>query len=137
MRFVLMFKPDRQPDPGEHSCKQNLPEMAALVTELRATGVLQSAIGLLPSEAGARVRLSGTVLAERCNQLDTDLLDSGLAPADIWTAVELLTPLAQRCGDDLELFLGTLATGRARRRTALPFGPALLVGALIGVATTA
>jgi hypothetical protein len=63
MRFVLMFKPDRQPDPGEHSCKQNLPEMAALVTELRATGVLQSAIGLLPGEAGARVRLSGNRLS--------------------------------------------------------------------------
>jgi leader peptidase (prepilin peptidase)/N-methyltransferase len=30
-----------------------------------------------------------------------------------------------------------LLTGRAGRRTALPFGPALLVGALLGVATTA
>jgi leader peptidase (prepilin peptidase)/N-methyltransferase len=34
----------------------------------------------------------------------------------------------------IALFL--LVTGRARRRTPLPFGPALLVGALVAVATT-
>ena len=32
-------------------------------------------------------------------------------PEDVRTAVDLLTPLARRCGDDLELFLSQLATG--------------------------
>jgi superfamily I DNA/RNA helicase len=35
----------------------------------------------------------------------------GVEPADVWGAVELLTPLAQRCGDDLPRFLAELATG--------------------------
>jgi hypothetical protein len=59
MRFVLMFKPDRNPEPGEHACKQTLPEMAELVGRLKAEGVLQHSIGLLGSETGARVRWSG------------------------------------------------------------------------------
>src|SRR4051812_25473265 len=63
MRFVLMFKPDKNPAPGEHSCKQNVPEMAELVGRLKAAGVLQTAIGLRGSEAGARVRLSGSRLS--------------------------------------------------------------------------
>jgi uncharacterized protein (TIGR00375 family) len=80
------------------------PGVAAIARELRfATG--------LGGSLAARVRLAGTVLAERCNQLDTDLLNSGLAPADVWTGVELLTPLARRCGDDLEQFLTSLTTG--------------------------
>jgi ATP-dependent DNA helicase UvrD/PcrA len=29
----------------------------------------------------------------------------------VWTGVELLTPLAHRCGDDLEQFLAALTTG--------------------------
>jgi superfamily I DNA/RNA helicase len=32
-------------------------------------------------------------------------------PEDVRTAVDLLTPLARRCGDDLGLFLAQLATG--------------------------
>ncbi|MFD0788479.1 3'-5' exonuclease, partial [Micromonospora azadirachtae] len=32
-------------------------------------------------------------------------------PEDVRAAVDLLTPLARRCGDDLELFLSQLATG--------------------------
>jgi hypothetical protein len=63
MRFVLMFKPDKIPPPGEHACKQNLPEMAELCGRLKAAGILQTAIGLLGSEAGARVRLSGNRLS--------------------------------------------------------------------------
>jgi superfamily I DNA/RNA helicase len=34
-----------------------------------------------------------------------------LAEADVYSAVELLLPLAARCGDDLESFLQALATG--------------------------
>src|SRR5437763_11820365 len=54
-----MFKPNKNPPPGEHACKQNLPEMAELCGRLKADGVLQAAIGLLGSEAGARVRQTG------------------------------------------------------------------------------
>jgi hypothetical protein len=59
MRFMLMFKPDRNPEPGDHACKQNLPEMAKLIGDLKASGVLVSTVGLLGSETGARVRHSG------------------------------------------------------------------------------
>ena len=59
MRFMLMFKPDADPDPGVHPCKQTLPEMAKLMAELRAAGVLLASEGLQPSDEGARVRLSG------------------------------------------------------------------------------
>jgi leader peptidase (prepilin peptidase)/N-methyltransferase len=52
-----------------------------------------------------------------------------------WPAVAVGTVLPHLINGPVALVL--LATGRARRRTALPFGPALLVGALIGVATTA
>ena len=80
------------------------PAVAAIARELRFAQGLGGSIA-------ARVRLSGQLLAHRCGQLDPDLLVSGLAAADVWTAVELLTPLALRCGDDLEAFLGGLATG--------------------------
>jgi hypothetical protein len=49
MRYLMMFKPDRNPEPGEHACKQNLPEMAKLVGELTTAGVLLSSTGLLGS----------------------------------------------------------------------------------------
>jgi DNA helicase II / ATP-dependent DNA helicase PcrA len=103
------------------------PGVAAIARELRfASGLLPSAplprplLPLLPpaplprplgGSLAARVRLAGQIIAERCNQLDTDLLASGLTPADVWSAVELLTPLAQRFGDDLGGFLGELSTG--------------------------
>lgn len=59
MRFMLLFKPDKEPEPGVHACQQNLPEMVKLIGELKQSGVLLSTEGLLPSELGARVRLSG------------------------------------------------------------------------------
>ena len=44
MRFMLMFKPDRNPEPGDHGCKQNLPEMAKLIGELKSSGVLLTTV---------------------------------------------------------------------------------------------
>jgi uncharacterized protein (TIGR00375 family) len=77
--------------------------VAAIAHELR------HAAGLGGSLA-ARVRLTGQLLAARRAQPTMD--DSaGLTDSDVWAAVELLTPLALRCGDDLERFLGELATG--------------------------
>jgi superfamily I DNA/RNA helicase len=86
------------------------PGVAAIARELRfARAQPEPGFG---GSLAARVRLSAQVIAERCNQLlDRDLLASGLAPADVWSAVELLTPLAQRFGDDLDGFLGELSTG--------------------------
>ncbi|MFI5841098.1 UvrD-helicase domain-containing protein [Catenuloplanes sp. NPDC051500] len=70
---------------------------------------LRHADGLGGSVA-ARVRLTGQVLAER---FATPTLDAAatVEPADIWSAVDILKPLALRCGDDLQLFLGEIALG--------------------------
>ncbi|MET7403273.1 UvrD-helicase domain-containing protein, partial [Dactylosporangium sp. NPDC005572] len=78
------------------------PGVAAIARELRFAGGLGGSIA-------ARVRLSGQVVAGRCGQLDSDVL--GLSEADVWNAVELMTPLALRAGSNLEEFLGALATG--------------------------
>jgi uncharacterized protein (TIGR00375 family) len=80
------------------------PGVAALTRELRfATG--------LDGSLAARIRLVGQILAARCAQPALDEADSGLRAEDVHIAVELLTPLAARCGDDLERFLRELATG--------------------------
>jgi DNA helicase-2/ATP-dependent DNA helicase PcrA len=69
---------------------------------------LRHADGLGGSLA-ARVKLTTGVLAQRyaTPTLDTEQLD----PGDIWTAAELLLPLAHRVGDDLAGFLQAIATG--------------------------
>ncbi|HEX8628281.1 MAG TPA: UvrD-helicase domain-containing protein, partial [Catenuloplanes sp.] len=69
---------------------------------------LRHAAGLGGSLA-ARVRLTGQVLAERFAAPTLGFEAAG--PQDVWAAVELLTPLAQRCGDDLPRFLSEIATG--------------------------
>ncbi|GIJ28845.1 DNA helicase [Micromonospora qiuiae] len=86
-----------------HDRLRDRPGVAAIARELRhATGL----DGALP----ARVRLAGQLLAER---FAVPTLDGtgGVRPSDVRTAVDLLTPLARRCGDDLEMFLSQLATG--------------------------
>jgi uncharacterized protein (TIGR00375 family) len=80
------------------------PGVAAIARELRF------AVGLGGSIA-ARVRLAGQVLASRCNQPALDEADSALRPEDVHIAVDIVTPLAARCGDDLDRFLRELATG--------------------------
>jgi uncharacterized protein (TIGR00375 family) len=83
-----------------HDRLRDRPGVAAIARELRyATG--------LAGSLAARVRLTGQLLAERPT-LDAD---GGLAPQDVHTAIELLTPLAARCGDDLETFLSEIGTG--------------------------
>jgi DNA helicase II / ATP-dependent DNA helicase PcrA len=72
--------------------------VAAIARELRfATG--------LAGSLAARVRLTGQLLAER------PTLDAEVTSEDIHAAIDLLTPLAVRCGDDLERFLAEIATG--------------------------
>jgi uncharacterized protein (TIGR00375 family) len=86
-----------------HDRLRDRPGVALIARELRHAGGLGGSLA-------ARVRLAGQVLAER---LATPTLDApgGVGPEEIRSAVDLLTPLAQRCGDDLPLFLSQLATG--------------------------
>ncbi|MEH0936858.1 UvrD-helicase domain-containing protein [Micromonospora psammae] len=86
-----------------HDRLRDRPGVAAIAHELRHADGLG---GGLP----ARVRLAGQVLAER---FAAPTLDGpgAVRPEDVRSAVDLLTPLARRCGDDLELFLSQLATG--------------------------
>ncbi|MEU4566159.1 UvrD-helicase domain-containing protein [Micromonospora sp. NPDC023956] len=86
-----------------HDRLRDRPGVAAIARELRHADGLDGGLS-------ARVRLVGQVLADR---FATPTLDStgSVRPEDVRTAVDLLTPLARRCGDDLPLFLTQLATG--------------------------
>lgn len=86
-----------------HNRLRDRPGVAAIARELRHASGLGGALA-------ARVRLAGQVLADRfaAPTLDAPVTTS---PEDVWSAVELLMPLAHRCGDDLPLFLGQIATG--------------------------
>ncbi|WP_200212215.1 UvrD-helicase domain-containing protein [Micromonospora coerulea] len=86
-----------------HDRLRDRPGVAAIARELRHADGLDGALA-------ARVRLAGQVVAER---FAVPTLDgaSPVRPEDVRSAVDLLTPLARRCGDDLELFLSQLATG--------------------------
>ena len=77
--------------------------VAEIVQELRHANGLGGSLA-------ARVRLAGQVLADRYAKPTLDATGT-LSPTDIWAAVEVLTPLAQRCGDDLPRFLAEIATG--------------------------
>lgn len=88
-----------------HNRLRDRPGVAAIARELRLAGATNE--GQLP----ARVRRAGQLLAERFAIPTLDLTSTTPNPADIWSAVEVLTPLARRCGDDVEQFLAQLATG--------------------------
>jgi len=55
MRFMLMFKGE-PPRPGDVACKQNLPAMKQLMTDLKSKGVVTFTEGLEGPDKGARVR---------------------------------------------------------------------------------
>ncbi|HEV7298833.1 MAG TPA: YciI family protein [Tepidisphaeraceae bacterium] len=59
MKFMLMFKSDEPVQPGTSACKENLPEMAKLMGELKAKGTVVASEALLPPDTGARLRLTG------------------------------------------------------------------------------
>ncbi|WP_194822160.1 UvrD-helicase domain-containing protein [Micromonospora sp. S-DT3-3-22] len=86
-----------------HDRLRDRPGVLAIARELRHA---DGTTGGLP----ARVRAAGQVLAERFAAPTLDAAGT-VRPEDVRTAVDLLTPLARRCGDDLELFLSQLATG--------------------------
>ncbi|MFG2056278.1 UvrD-helicase domain-containing protein [Micromonospora sp. NPDC048930] len=85
-----------------HDRLRDRPGVMAIARELRHAG--------LDGSLAARVRLAGQVLADRFAVPTLDGSGS-VRPEDVRVAVDLLTPLARRCGDDLELFLSQLATG--------------------------
>ncbi|MBO0871204.1 MAG: ATP-dependent helicase, partial [Micromonosporaceae bacterium] len=81
-----------------HDRLRDRPGVAAIVRELRfATG--------LSGSLASRVRLTAELLAER------PTLDAAVPAEDIHLAMDLLMPLAQRCGDDVERFLAEIGTG--------------------------
>ncbi|WP_432833422.1 UvrD-helicase domain-containing protein [Dactylosporangium sp. CA-092794] len=114
--FAVLYRTDAQAAPivdalsragvpvqkRSHDRLLDRPGVAAIARELRFADGLGGSIA-------ARVRLAGQVVAGRCGQLDSDLI--GLSEADVWNAVDLMTPLALRAGSDLDEFLGALATG--------------------------
>ncbi|WP_089154858.1 UvrD-helicase domain-containing protein [Micromonospora sp. NBS 11-29] len=85
-----------------HDRLRDRPGVAAIARELRHAG--------LDGSLTARVREAGRLVAER---FAVPTLDGtgAVRPDDVRTAVDLLTPLARRCDDDLGLFLNQLATG--------------------------
>jgi superfamily I DNA/RNA helicase len=110
--------------------------VAAIARELRFAGALSPAgsggmltpagpAGMLTpaGSAGAhapggslagRVRHAAQAVADRLRTPPLDGVDpaiAGLTGADLHIAVDVLTPLAERCGDDLERFLTEIATG--------------------------
>ncbi|WP_239679582.1 UvrD-helicase domain-containing protein [Natronosporangium hydrolyticum] len=80
--------------------------VAEVARELRLAG---------PAAAGdvaTRVKRAGQTLAERYDAPTLDPADTvTVTPREVWAAVEVLTPLAQECGDDLPQFLTALAAG--------------------------
>ncbi|WP_405115207.1 UvrD-helicase domain-containing protein [Micromonospora sp. NBC_01405] len=86
-----------------HDRLRDRPGVTAIARELRHADGLD---GGLP----ARVRLAAQVVADRFAAPTLDGSGS-VRPEEALAAADLLTPLARRCGDDLELFLSQLATG--------------------------
>ncbi|UQU65020.1 UvrD-helicase domain-containing protein [Couchioplanes caeruleus] len=85
-----------------HNRLRDRPGVQVIARELRHA---DAPGGSLP----ARVRVSAQILAQRYAAPTLDA--EQLAPEDIWTAADLLMPLAQRIGDDLPRFLQEIATG--------------------------
>jgi len=115
MRFMLMFKSDQPVEPGISPCKQELPEMAKLMGELKRSGVLVYTDGLMPPERGARVRVSGGKATVRDGPFaEAKELVAGFAVVDVKSkaeAVELAKRFLTIAGggesDVLEVFVPT------------------------------
>ncbi|GIF07675.1 DNA helicase [Actinoplanes siamensis] len=85
-----------------HNRLRDRPGVEVIARELRHAGGPGGALA-------ARIKLSAQSLAQR---YAAPTLDGGqIGPEDIWTAADLLTPLAERVGDDLPQFLQQLETG--------------------------
>lgn len=87
-----------------HDRLRDRPGVAAIARELRLANGLDGSLA-------ARVRLIASIVTDRLRTPTLDASDPGLTAVDVHTAVDLLTPLAIRCGDDLDTFLAEIATG--------------------------
>jgi superfamily I DNA/RNA helicase len=83
------------------------PGVRAVVRVLRDPN---SSVGVRPAELAVRVRHAAEMAAESPEAPLTGQ-EGGDGQALVAAAVELLLPLAERCGDDLERFLAELALG--------------------------
>jgi DNA helicase-2/ATP-dependent DNA helicase PcrA len=86
-----------------HDRLRDRPGVAAIARELRYAAGLGGSLA-------ARVRLAGQVLAQRYTSPTLDGAAT-VAPEDTWSAVDVLTPLATRCGGDLSQFIAQIAMG--------------------------
>jgi len=84
------------------------PGVRAIVRVLRDPN---AAVGTRPAELTVRVRRAAELAAERPAQAGPAAEGGADTVAAVEAAVELLVPLAERCGDDLERFLAELALG--------------------------
>jgi uncharacterized protein (TIGR00375 family) len=98
-----------------HDRLRDRPGVAAIARELRFVG---TSVGTSAGPIEARLRVAADRVAERLRVPTLDLpaagttpTDAALTPADLHLAIEVLTPLAVRCGDDDESFLADIATG--------------------------
>ncbi|WP_438874788.1 UvrD-helicase domain-containing protein [Winogradskya humida] len=83
-----------------HNRLRDRPGVQVIAQELRNAG---------SGTLAARVKQAAQVLAQRYAAPTLDA--EQLAPEDVWTAADLLMPLARRTGDDLTDFLQEIATG--------------------------
>jgi hypothetical protein len=89
MKFMLMFKTDRPPEPGVSPCKKELPEMAKLMGELMAKGVIVSTEGLMPTDTGAKVSYAGGRLTVKDGPFaEAKELVAGFAVVDVKSKAE-------------------------------------------------
>lgn len=95
-----------------HNRLRDRPGVAEIARELRLAGdTAGSAESPRGSELAERVRRAGSRLAQRYDQPTLDGETGTVRPDDLWAAVELLTPVAQRCDGDLPRLLAELADG--------------------------
>jgi DNA helicase II / ATP-dependent DNA helicase PcrA len=91
-----------------HNRLRDRPAVADIARELRLADQRGTAVR---DDLPARVRRAGQELARRFDLPTLDGDPVKVRPEDVWAAVELLGPLARRCGDDLPRFLAELAAG--------------------------
>ena len=92
-----------------HDRLRDRPGVGSIARELRFVAGTETETGSVV----AKLRQAGAAVIDRLRTptLDTDLdVSHTLAEADVHLAVEVLTPLATRCVDDLATFLAEIAT---------------------------
>jgi uncharacterized protein (TIGR00375 family) len=114
--IAVLYRTDAQSGPiVEALSRAGVPVQKRSHNRLRDRAGVQVIARELRHEAGlggslaARVKLTAQVLAQRYAAPTLDA--EQVAPEDVWSAAELLLPLAHRIGEDLPRFLQEIATG--------------------------